>query len=117
MALALESPLTLGERRKRLSRDEMRPAHGERPLLLVGERLVQSLGHQEPEHRVAEKLQALVVVRIRAALPHGRRGERKRKQRRVAEFVADLLLKFGHAVHPIELPDHPSLRFSTSHGS
>ena len=80
------------KRRKSLPRDEMGTAHRERPLLLARESPVQRLGHKKPENGVAKKLQALVVVRIRTALAHRRRGKRKRQQRRVAEFVAYLLL-------------------------
>src|SRR5882724_2804076 len=69
-----------------------------RQFALVGvrERAIQHVGHDQPEHMVAEKFEALVALgAVARRLERRHMGERGRQQRGIAELVADACFDLG----------------------
>ena len=76
---------------KRRGGHHMRPAHGERTLLLLRELRIQTLRAQHPENRIPEELEPLVVLRARHVHPVRRRRQRLLQKRLVLKRISEYL--------------------------
>ena len=93
----------------------MRPLYGQAAFIPVGMGFVYVRGGQKTEYGIPEKFKTLIVLRVAPGHPACWRGKRLDEQILVAKFVRDDFFQLFH-FRVMDVPDHPSLRPSSSHG-